>query len=64
MNAFPAAEISDGGIPAKAFQDKANLFFRGELAAGEAFNILDELFGFFTSGFSLPEIVGYLLNLS
>ena len=61
MNAFPVAEISDRGIPAKAFQYNANLFFGGELAAGEAFNILDELLGFFTSGFSQPDVVGHLL---
>jgi len=42
MNAFPAAEVSDRSVPAKAFQDNANLFFSGELAAGKAFNVLDE----------------------
>jgi len=61
MNAFPAAEISDRDIPAKAFQDNAYLFFSGELAAGKAFNTLDEPLGFFTSGFSLPEVIGHLL---
>jgi hypothetical protein len=29
---------------------------------GKAFNILDELFGFFTPGFSLPEVIGYLFR--
>ncbi len=61
MNPLTAAEISDRGITAKAFQYNAYLFFSGELTAGKAFNILDKLFGFFTSGFSLPEVIGHLL---
>ncbi len=62
MNAFPLAEIWDRGVPAKAFQYNVNLFFGGELALGEAFNISDELLGFFTSGFRLTEVIGHLLH--
>jgi len=61
MNAFPVAEIPDGCVSAKTFQNNADLLFGSELAAGEAFNILDELLGFFTPGFRLPEVIADLL---
>jgi hypothetical protein len=62
MNTFPMAQISDRAIPTKAFQDNANLFFSGELPAGKAFNILDEVPSFFASGFCLPEVIGHLFH--
>jgi len=61
MYAFPAAEVSNGCIPTKAFQDNADLLFSSEPAAGETFDIPDELLGLFSPGFGLPEVVCNLL---
>jgi hypothetical protein len=48
-------------LASKAFQDDADLLFGSELAARKALDILDELPGLFTPGFSLPELVCALL---
>ncbi len=55
------AEVPDRRIPPEPFQDNANLLFGSELAAGKALDILDELPGFLTSGFSLPGLACDLL---
>jgi hypothetical protein len=60
--AFPAAEVPDGDIAPEAFQYDAYLLFSGKLAAGDAFNISNELLGVFGSGFRLPEAVRYSLS--
>ncbi len=55
-------EVSDGRILPEPFQNNADLLFGSELAAGKALDILDELLGLFTSGFSLPGLVCNLLH--
>ncbi len=50
-----------GGITSKAFKNNTDLLFSSELAAGETLDILDELPGLFSSGFSLPGLVCDLL---
>ena len=61
MDAFSAAEVSNWGIPSEAFQNDTDLLFGGELTPGDALDILDELFGLFAPGFSLPEFACNLL---
>jgi len=56
LDTFSAAKIPDGCIPTKTFQDNTDPVFSSELAAGKALDILDELPGLFSSGFSLPEV--------
>ena len=53
-NAFPTAEVSNGGITPQTFEDDADLLFRGELASGDPFDIPDESLCLFAPGFSLP----------
>ena len=61
-NAFPAAEVPDGGVAAKAFENNADLLLGGELATGDAFDVPDKLLCFLGSGFSLSDSVSYSLG--
>ena len=61
MDVVFMAEFSKMSVTPKAFQNNSNLFFGCELAAGGPFDILNELFGLFISGFSLPELICNLL---
>ena len=54
---FPTAEVSKGCVTPEAFRYDADLLFSAELAASDSFDIPDESFRFFISGFSLPELV-------
>ncbi|HEX9896958.1 MAG TPA: hypothetical protein VGA85_04765 [Dehalococcoidales bacterium] len=54
--------VPNRGIPAKAFHHDADLFLSAGLAAGKALDILDELSGLLSSGFSLLEVVCGLLH--
>jgi hypothetical protein len=42
--ALPTAELGDGTLTSKAFQDNAYLLLRGKLATGLAADILDRFF--------------------
>ena len=46
-------------MPSKTIE----FFLRGKLATYGTFNILNEMFGFFTLGFGLPKVIGRLLHL-
>ena len=58
------AEVPDGRVTAEALEDNADLLLGGELTAGYAFDITNELLGFCGPGFSLPVSVGYSLGHS
>jgi hypothetical protein len=45
-NAFPMAEVPDGGVAAKAFENNAYLLLGSELAAGDTLDVTDKLLGF------------------
>jgi hypothetical protein len=62
LNAFPPAEIPDGGIPAEPFQNNTDFLFGSELAAGKALDILAETSGLFTSGFYCISLQERLKN--
>ena len=47
---------------AKALQDDAYFLFGADLAAGDPFDVLDELPGFFAPGFGPPGLVDDLLH--
>ena len=46
----------------KTLQDNADLLLGGELAAGYALDVADELLGFCGPGLCLPGSIGYSLN--
>jgi len=50
-----SAKVSDGRFTAEAFEDNVDLLLSGELAAGNALDVPDELFRFFGAGLCLPE---------
>ena len=57
LDAFPAAEVTDGSVPSKTFQHDANLLFGGELAARDTLDIPDKLLCLLSPGFGLLDIV-------
>ena len=61
-DAFPAAEVPDGSVPAKSFKDDADLLLCSELATGNTFDTSYELLRFLSPDFSLPELFGYSLG--